>query len=140
MTRLRIETYALQLANTASKRSEDPFSRVGAVVLRADNTVASIGYNGAPSGIEIDWEDRDRRRDYVIHAELNALRYVTPDDVAGGFIACTHHPCASCLRMVAAYGLGRVVYVNELDWTVYDRALCDRLIETCGMKVRQCSI
>lgn len=139
MTRPTIESYSLDLADAASARSEDPYFQVGAVVLRSDNTVASVGYNGAPSGVEIDWGDRDRRRDYVIHAEMNALRYVTPGEVAGGLVACTHHPCATCLRMIAAYGLKRVVYRNELDWSIYDRNLCDRLIETCDLEVSSCS-
>lgn len=138
--RLDIQKYALHLADTARYRSEDPFFRVGAVVLRADKTVASLGYNGAPSGVELNWYDRDLRRDYVIHAELNALRYVTPEDVSGGLLACTHHPCPSCLRMIAAYGLNEIVYMAELDWEVYDKNLCNRIIETCGLKVTQCSI
>lgn len=134
-TRLSIEEYGLELADAASRRSEDLFFQVGAVILRADKTVASIGYNGAPSGVEIDWQNRERRRGYVIHAELNALRYVTPDEISGGLIACTHHPCAGCLRMIAAYGLTKIVYRHEIDWSVYNKELCDKLIETCRLEV-----
>ena len=49
------EEYALELAKVASKRSEDPYLKVGASVLRYDNSVAGLGYNGAPPNIEIDW-------------------------------------------------------------------------------------
>ena len=104
------ERYGLQLATVAAGRSEDPHVQVGAVVFRADNSVAGIGYNGAPSGITINWEDRDRRRPWVIHAEVNALRWVTPTEACGGWIATTHHPCAACLTVIASYGLKRLVY------------------------------
>ena len=42
------EEYALELAKVAAKRSEDPYLKVGASVLRYDNSVAGLGYNGAP--------------------------------------------------------------------------------------------
>ena len=51
MKRLDWEEYALELARVASLRSEDPFMKVGACVLRNDNSVAGVGYNGAPPGI-----------------------------------------------------------------------------------------
>ena len=45
----------MELAIAASLRSEDPYVQVGSCILREDMSVASVGYNGAPSGIEIDW-------------------------------------------------------------------------------------
>jgi len=57
----------MKLAFVASERSEDPYLKVGACALRADNSIAGIGYNGAPSGVEIDWSDRDDRRQRVVH-------------------------------------------------------------------------
>ena len=53
------EEYALELAKVASKRSEDPYLKVGASVLRYDNSVAGLGYNGAPPNIEIDWDEME---------------------------------------------------------------------------------
>ena len=68
----------MKLAEVASTRSEDPYVKVGAFVLRQDHSIGGIGYSGGPSGVEIDWSDRDTRRQYVIHAEANALRYISP--------------------------------------------------------------
>ena len=73
-TRIDWHTYALKLALVASERSEDPYVKVGACVLRLDNSVAGLGYNGAPPEVDIYWHDRDERRKRVIHAEVNALR------------------------------------------------------------------
>ena len=106
--RISWESYALELAKVASKRSEDPYLKVGACVLRGDNAVASLGYNGAPPNIEIDWKDRDARRKRVVHAEVNALRYIKPGE--GRVLACTHLPCNECLRTIAAYGIPNVVF------------------------------
>ena len=106
--RISWEEYALRLAETGAARSEDPFERVGACVLREDYSVAGIGYNGAPPGIKIDWTNRDSRRKRVVHAEVNALRYVRPNE--GFLLACTLMPCQDCIKMVANYGIKRVYF------------------------------
>ena len=115
--RLSWEEYALELAEVASKRSEDPYVKVGACVLRHDNSVAGLGYNGAPPNIDINWEDRDERRKRVIHAEVNALRYTSPNECR--FLACTLLPCNDCLKMVASFNIKyifyRDVYQNDLS-------------------------
>jgi dCMP deaminase len=78
--RLTWPEYAMELAKAAALRSEDPYRKVGACILRYDNTVAAIGYNGAPPGVEINWSDRDERRRRVSHAESAALRYIKPHE------------------------------------------------------------
>ena len=105
--------------------------------MRADNSVAGVGYNGAPSGVEIDWSDRDRRRSSVIHAEANALRWVTPQEVTGGWMATTHHPCVACLTMIASYGLERVSFGIMPDPAVYDEMELARARNSLGLKLTQ---
>ncbi|MAF24541.1 deoxycytidylate deaminase [bacterium] len=113
--RLSWEKYALSLAQASSLRSEDPYVQVGACVLRKDNSIIGVGYNGAPPGIDIDWSNRDERRKRVIHAEVNALRYASPGE--GYLLACTHLPCNDCLKMIASYGIKKVIFgeVYERD-------------------------
>ena len=113
MTRLSWSKYALELAEVASKRSEDPYIKVGACVLRHDNSVASLGYNGAPPNINIDWSDRDERRERVIHAEVNALRYVSPNECR--LLACTLLPCNDCLKMIASFNINRIFYKDVYE-------------------------
>lgn len=105
--------YALDIAKVVSRRSEDPFFKVGACILRNDNSVAGVGYNGAPPGIEIDWSNRDERRRRVVHAEVNALRYVVPNEAY--LIACNLLPCNDCLKMIASYGIIKIVYEQTYD-------------------------
>lgn len=112
------EQYALGLARAAATRSEDPYVQVGACILRADNSVASLGFNGAPSGVNMDWSDRDERRKWIIHSEANALRFVRPGE--GVLVASTLLPCIECLKLIRAQGILRVVYDLELDAATYD--------------------
>tara|TARA_R100000742_G_C4250204_1_gene68600 strand:- start:18 stop:422 length:405 start_codon:yes stop_codon:yes gene_type:complete len=115
MDRLNWFDYGIELARTASLRSEDPFVKVGCCILRPDNSIASLGYNGAPPGIDIDWSNRDERRKRVIHAETNALRHIKPNEADRMFV--TLMPCSDCIKNAASYGIKRVFYVNayELD-------------------------
>jgi len=101
---------AMNLAlSIAEDRSEDPYLQVGAVAVKHDKSM-SIGYNGAPSGINIDWTDRDERRAKVIHAEVNVLNFCKPGEV--DFIAVTHMPCPECLKTIAIKKI-KIVYFNS---------------------------
>ena len=102
------EEYALRLCDVVKLRSEDPYFQVGTVILRHDNSIASVGYNGPPSGVDIDWSDRDSRRPFIVHSEVNALRYCLPGE--GKLLACSISPCSNCLAQIAAYGIKRVVF------------------------------
>ncbi len=103
-------TWALEIAHVAATMSEDPYKKVGAVAIRPDNSIAAVSYNGAPPNIEIDWSDRDERRQYVIHAEMNMLRYIKPHECDR--VALTLSPCVDCLKNMAAYGI-KIIFFQE---------------------------
>ena len=107
------EEYALALARVASLKSKDPYIKVGCCLLRHDNTIASLGYNGFPSGVEEDWSNRDERRKYVNHAEANALRFVKPGECY--LAATTLLPCNDCLKALASYGIKKIIYSQVYD-------------------------
>lgn len=135
MERVSWPEHALNIARAASARSEDPWLRVGACVLRSDMSIASVGYNGAPPGVTLDWTDRDARRKYVLHAEVNALRYVTYNEVANGLVAVTHLTCAECLKHIVAHGVRQVYYELELDPAVYDASEILRVADMLGVNM-----
>lgn len=115
-TRLTIPQYAMALAHVASLRSEDPFRKVGAVALDHDNRVIGTAYNGLAPGFNADaafWEDRDRRRKYMIHAEVNLCSLFTRGNVK--LIACTTKPCTSCMQMLCAYGVKEIYYRDNYE-------------------------
>ena len=111
--RLSWEQYSLVIAQAAALRSEDLHRKVGSCALRHDKSVAAVGYNGAPRGIEIDWSNRDERRKRVIHSEVNCLSYCKPNEI--WLLACTLLPCRSCLQTIAAYGIKKVVFAEIYD-------------------------
>ena len=133
MTRLTWDQYALNIAHAVKARSEDPFLQVGAVLMRPDHSIAAVGYNGAPPGVDIDWSDRDNRRAHVIHAEANALRFVRPGEVHT--VASTTLSCAQCMLLLSSYGIHRVVYSNELDARYHDREFIVKLANECGIEI-----
>ena len=102
------DEYGMSIAEVVAKKSKDPWVKVGAVILREDHSIASVGYNGFPQGIEEDWSDREERRKFVIHAEQNALRYTKPGE--GKTLCSTLLPCRDCLKTIAAYKIKRVLY------------------------------
>ena len=108
----------LDLAKLVATWSKDPSTKVAAVAVRANGTVASIGYNGFPRGVS-DNEDRyaNREKKYamIVHAENNALLnsresldgctlYVTPLP-----------PCTQCTAAIIQHGIKRVVIGQKND-------------------------
>lgn len=135
MTRLTWDEYAMAFAETARSRSEDPYKAVGACLMRADHTVAAMGYNGAPAGVEVDWSDREARRPWVLHAEMNALRYVRPGEVET--LATTYLPCYECMKVIASYGIKRVIYAEALDPRYFDEPLTRRIAAASSIELTQ---
>jgi dCMP deaminase len=87
--------------------------KCGACILRHDNSIAALGYNGAIPGFNMDWSDRDERRPFVSHAERSALRYCKPGEIK--LVASTLSPCEACMIDIAMYGVKTVVYKDKYD-------------------------
>ncbi len=124
--RLAIPEYAMALAHVASLRSEDPYRKVGAVALDFDNRVIGTAYNGLAPGYNASpefWTDRDARRSFMIHAEVNLCSLFTRGNVR--LVACTTEPCTSCMQMLCAYGV-REVYFRDPYPGSEARAICER--------------
>ena len=74
------DEYFMGIALLSSQRSKDPNTQVGACIVSEDNRILSIGYNGAPRGLDDDtmhWDREgsflDTKYAYVCHGELNAI-------------------------------------------------------------------
>lgn len=108
---------ALETAKIWSTRSEDLHKKVGACILNKEGRVLSVGYNGLTPKLSVDdnfWENRDYRRDYVVHAEINALALIRKQDEPY-IMATTLLPCSNCATNIACYGIKTVVYSEEYD-------------------------
>ena len=107
----------MQTARIWSNRSEDPYKKVGVCILNKDGRVLSVGYNGLLPKFNINedfFNDRDNRRKYMIHAEINALSLVKRGDKPH-LLASTLLPCSNCATNIVAYGVKSVVYSEEYE-------------------------
>ncbi len=102
----------MEMCRVVAKWSKDPSTKCGAVIVRADNTIVSQGYNGFPRGIADTDErlhDRQLKYELIVHAEMNAI-LVTREPVAN----CTLYvwpllPCARCAVHIIQAGIAKVV-------------------------------
>lgn len=111
----------LKLAHEVASWSKDESTKVGAVIIGADRTPRSFGYNGMPRGINDDIPERHERPlkySYMEHAEKNAIyncaRVGIPINEC--IIYVTHFPCSGCARAIINSGLEMVV-IDEISIT-----------------------
>jgi dCMP deaminase len=102
----------LELAKLVSTWSKDPSTQTGAVIVRPDGTVAGVGYNGFPRGLEDlpeRYADRETKLSYVIHCEMNAI--MSAHEPVKGYTLYTWPflSCDRCCVHVIQAGVTRVV-------------------------------
>lgn len=123
----------IEIAKVVSKRSKDPKTKVGAVIVK-DKHILSIGYNAEPRDFsyEFDWNSEEKYQ-YVIHAELNAIANATffGNSVAGSTIYLTLSPCHECMKLLAQNGIKTVYYVEAYKDIEQSR----RFAEYAGIKL-----
>jgi len=106
----------LELAKHVASWSQDPSTKVGAIVVDAAMTVKGMGYNGFPRGVHDAPEryaDRETKYKFVVHAEVNAL--INANSSVRG---CTLYVwptlmfppvCPECCKSVIQHGIRRIV-------------------------------
>ena len=109
------EDMYFEIAKVVSKRSEDPHTKVGAVIVK-NGVVVGTGYNGAPRNYRgsFNWNSEEKY-DYVIHAELNAISNAQSVGVSvvGADIYLTLSPCHDCIKLLIQNQIKRVFYLKE---------------------------
>lgn len=111
----------MQLAQMISTWSKDPRKKIGAVIIGSKGQVLAQGYNGFPRGI-LDtperYNDRDTKRKYVIHAEMNCIYNATFNGVS--VEGCDIYvyglpPCSECAKAIIQAGIKSVYYACPED-------------------------
>jgi dCMP deaminase len=101
----------MDTANVISKRSLDPRTRVGAVIVTNDNTqVLAVGYNGDQRGGPNSVESHDPGQSGFIHAEINALIKCDFNHPKPKKMYLTVSPCRQCAKAIVNGGIGEVIY------------------------------
>lgn len=113
--RLTLEEYGCFLAFSASLRSEDEQTKVGAVLFGENKEVLSTGFNGyaksmsPPPEFALE-ENRARKAKLIFHAEQNLIRLKKEGKPL--LLCLTHTPCESCAKLIAAQGIPKVCFLN----------------------------
>lgn len=103
----------LELARHISLWSRDPSTKTGAVIVRPNKSVCSVGFNGFPQGMSDDpklYESREEKYSRIVHCEMNALLFSRDADHKGytlytwPFISCDN-----CFKHMIQSGVERFV-------------------------------
>lgn len=106
--------FYLGMAEYVSRKSRDPSTKVGCVIVRPDNTVASLGFNGFPRGMDDDpalYNDREQKMSRVLHAEENAVLNAR-EPIHGYKAYLTHPPCCHCACVLIQAGIKSVHWIK----------------------------
>jgi len=108
----------LSLAQQIALWSKDPSTKVGAVIVRPNNTIAATGFNGFPPGHDDNpelYKDREYKYRHVIHAEANAIQSL--NEAAYDYtLYASFHCCADCVWAAAKTGIKTLVF-PKIDYT-----------------------
>jgi len=131
--RLTWDEMYLEIAKIVAKRSKDPHTKVGAVLVK-DNHILSIGYNAEPKNCKykFNWHSTEKYA-YVIHAELNAIANATyyGNSIQDSVIYLTLSPCHDCMKLLIQYGIKKVYFLDIYK----DFALTKKLAKSSGIKL-----
>lgn len=101
----------LEMAKLVSGWSKDPSTKVGAVIVRPDKTIASVGYNGIARGVkdsEARLGNRNQKLLYTVHAEQNAILSAKEPLNGYSLYVWNIHPCAQCAASIVQTGIRNI--------------------------------
>lgn len=136
------ETF-MQMCDLIARRSKDPSTKCGAVIVDPKNVIVGLGYNGWPRGIEHDelpWdregEYQDTKYAYVVHAEANAI-YNANSSTKDCKIYVNLFPCNECAKNIIQNGIKEVIYKSDKYHDVPAFVASRNLFDKAGIKYRQ---
>lgn len=139
------DEFFMRVALSASMRSKDPNTQVGACIADTNHRILSVGYNGTPSALTDDdfpWGVSDDplndKHSYVVHAEANAvLNYRgSLKDMSEATVYVTLFPCNECAKILAQVGIGEVVYLSDKYDGTDGNLISKRILTSCGISYR----
>ena len=110
-----LDSRYLRMAQIWAENSYCQRRKVGALIVK-EKMIISDGYNGTPVGFEnICEDDADNTKDYVLHAEANAITKVAQSNNSsrGATLYVTTSPCIECSKLIIQSGIKRVVFGEQ---------------------------
>ena len=118
----------IKLAHEFSKKSKDPSTKVGCVIVGEGNSLLSIGFNGFPRNVieeeskyikrygaeeKFDRWDRPQKYAWVEHAERNCCYNAARNGIrlkgATAYLNWDPIPCVECTKALIQSGIVRIV-------------------------------
>lgn len=102
----------IKLAGHIAEWSKDPSTQCGAVIVREDRTITSMGFNGFPRGISdvpLITRGREEKLERTIHAEMNAILHSKERLLGHTLYTWPFGPCCRCAVHIIQSGIARVV-------------------------------
>lgn len=137
------DEYFMGLAILSSYRSKDPNTTVGACIVNDENIVLSLGYNGAPRGLNDDdmpWERdgnfTDTKYAYVCHSELNAIVNYR-GSVENTKMYVTLFPCNECAKLIVQSGIKEIIYLSDKYDQTDGNIVSKKILDTANVKYRK---
>lgn len=140
------DEYFMAVAKLTAKRSKDPNTQVGAVIVGSDNRILSIGYNGTPNGYndeEFPWDREGKPLEtkymYVCHAEMNAIINYrgSRKELENAKVYVDLFPCNECAKIIIQSGIKEVIYLSDKYKDTDSTIASKKMFDTCGVKYRQ---
>ena len=142
------DEYYLEVCKVVARRSKDPNTQIGCVIVGPAHEIRSTGYNSFPRGIRDNVPERlERPHKYlwIEHAERNAICNAARAGTATE--NCTIYvevmPCMYCGLAIVQAGIAEVVVsaarMAQYSSEYYDEhfRLVEVLLEEAGLKVRR---
>jgi len=113
--RLSWDEYFINIAEQVAKKSKDPSTQTGCVIVDEKNRPVSFGYNGWIGGCDEKKMSYERPMKYllVIHAEMNALIF-SKRGLEGCTLYSLYAPCENCLKFLIQSGVKKIIYKNPV--------------------------
>lgn len=138
------DEYFMGIAILSAERSKDPSTQVGACIVAKDNRILSLGYNGAPRGINdtnMPWERsgefKDTKYAYVCHSELNAILNYRGGSLEGTKIYVTLFPCNECAKAIIQAGIKEIIYLEDKYAETDSTIVSKKMFDSVGIEYRE---
>lgn len=105
------DEYFMEIAGAVAKKSKDPSTQTGCVIVDKKNRPVSFGYNGFIAGCDETKMTTERPMKYhlVLHDIMNAILFAKRD-LEGCTVYGLYAPCENCLKHAIQAGVRKIIY------------------------------
>jgi dCMP deaminase len=109
------DSFYIAMCFFIARRSIDPHTKHGCVVVDKNNKILSTGYNGPPPGLADTTLDLTRPGKYksMEHAESNAILNSRGCILEGCTFYITGHPCSACFRQMRIVKAAKIIHGGQ---------------------------